>query len=80
VPEPLAPVKKKHDERRGYAKLSAAQPVGAAAELVTIEADLTRGLHSFSVVGLADKAVEESRDRLSAAIRHSLFCHSRLRI
>lgn len=57
----------------GYATLRAAQPVGSGAELVTIEADLTRGLHSFSVVGLADKAVEEARDRVSAAIRHAGF-------
>lgn len=55
----------------GYAKTLAAQPVGSGAELVSVEADLTRGLHNFSVVGLADKAVEEARDRLSAAIRHS---------
>lgn len=60
-------------EATGYAALRAAQPVGSSAELVTIEADLTRGLHSFSVVGLADKAVEEARDRLSAAIRHAGF-------
>ncbi|MFZ1987697.1 MAG: YifB family Mg chelatase-like AAA ATPase [Minisyncoccia bacterium] len=58
---------------RGYAKVTAAQPVGAGAELVTIEIDLTRGLHSFSIVGLPDKAVEEARDRISAAIRHSGF-------
>ncbi len=58
---------------RGYASLLAAQPVGAHAELVTIETDLTRGLHSFSIVGLADKAVEEARDRIAAAIRHSGF-------
>lgn len=57
----------------GYARLKAAQPVGSSAELVTIEADLTRGLHAFSVVGLADKAVEEARDRLAAAIRHAGF-------
>ena len=57
----------------GYATITAAQPVGAGAELVTIEADLTRGLHSFSIVGLADRAVEEARDRLSAAIRHAGF-------
>ncbi len=56
---------------RGYARTLAAQPVGARAELVTVEADLTRGLHAFSVVGLADKAVEEARDRLAAAIRHT---------
>src|SRR3989344_8360223 len=57
--------------RQGYAKTLAAQPVGAAAELVTVEADLTRGLHAFAVVGLADKAVEEARDRVSAAVRHT---------
>ncbi len=39
--------------------------------MVSVEADLTRGLHAFSIVGLADKAVEEARDRISAAIRHS---------
>jgi len=49
----------------------AAQPVGASAEIVSVEADLTRGLHAFAIVGLADKAVEEARDRVSAAIRHS---------
>lgn len=74
VPEqPLAPVKKKKDEGSGYASVRAAQPVGSGAELIAIEADITRGLHSFSVVGLPDKAVEESRDRISAAIRHSGF-------
>jgi magnesium chelatase family protein len=57
--------------KHGYAKTLAAQPVGSSAEIVTVEADLTRGLHNFSVVGLADKAVEEARDRVSAAIRHS---------
>lgn len=62
-----------HDElpKHGYAKTLAAQPVGSGAEIVIVEADLTRGLHNFSVVGLADKAVEEARDRVSAAIRHS---------
>jgi magnesium chelatase family protein len=60
-------------ETQGYAKVCAAQPIGASAELVSVEADLTRGLHTFSVVGLADKAVEEARDRISAAIRHSGF-------
>ncbi len=62
---------KKEEASQGYAHTLAAQPVGAGAELVRVEADLTRGLHSFSVVGLADKAVEEARDRVSAAVRHS---------
>jgi len=57
--------------KHGYAKTLAAQPIGSSAEMIIVEADLTRGLHNFSVVGLADKAVEEARDRISAAIRHS---------
>lgn len=40
---------------------------------VMIEADLSRGLHSFSIVGLPGKAVEESKDRVSAAIKNSGF-------
>ncbi len=39
--------------------------------VVRIEADLARGLHSFSIVGLAGKAIEESKDRISSAIKHS---------
>jgi len=68
---PVLPSVKKKAPKGGYAKTLAAQPVGSSAQLVSVEADLTRGLHNFSVVGLADKAVEEARDRLSAAIRHS---------
>jgi magnesium chelatase family protein len=70
TPEPLDRTRGK-PHTRGYAKVLAAQPIGAAAELVAVEADLTRGLHAFAVVGLADKAMEEARDRVSAAIRHS---------
>ena len=57
--------------RHGYAKTLAAQPIGAGAQIVSIEADLTRGLHTFAIVGLANKAIEEARDRINAAIRHS---------
>ncbi len=64
---------KKRVDTGGYAALFTAQPVGSGAELVTVEVDLTRGLHSFSVVGLPDKAVEEAKDRIAAAIRHSGF-------
>ena len=58
---------------RGYATVWAAQPIGAGAELVKVEADLSRGLHAFSIVGLADKAVGEARDRISSAIRNAGF-------
>ncbi len=55
------------------ARAFAAQPSVLHGDVVTIEADLARGLHSFSIVGLASKAVEEARDRVSAAIKNSGF-------
>lgn len=48
-----------------------AQPHVLGGTIVSIEADLTRGLHSFSIVGLAGKAIEEAKDRVSSAIKHS---------
>ncbi|TSC78014.1 MAG: magnesium chelatase family protein [Parcubacteria group bacterium Gr01-1014_24] len=40
---------------------------------MTIEVDLSKGLHAFSVVGLPDKAVDESKDRVSGAVKNSGF-------
>lgn len=55
------------------AKVATVQPHVLHGTLVTIEADISRGLHSFSIVGLASKAVDESKDRVSSAIKHSGF-------
>lgn len=52
-------------------KVHSAQTIGLGANIIDVEADISQGLHSFSVVGLPDKAVEESRDRISAAIKNS---------
>jgi magnesium chelatase family protein len=49
------------------------QPSVQGGTVVRIEADLSRGLHSFSIVGLAGKAIEEAKDRISAALKHSGF-------
>lgn len=38
-----------------------------------MEVDLSKGLHTFSLVGLPDKAVDESKDRVSGAIKNSGF-------
>lgn len=54
-----------------FAKLMSAQPTLFGARPIIVEADLTKGLHAFTVVGLPDKAVEESRDRVSSAIKNS---------
>lgn len=54
-------------------KAYSAQLVGLNSQIVTIEIDISNGLHSFSVVGLGDRAVEEAKDRISAAIKNSGF-------
>lgn len=56
-----------------FAKVHSAQVALLKAQIVDIEVDLSKGLYAFSVVGLPDKAVEESRDRVSAAIKNSGF-------
>lgn len=56
-----------------YARVYGAQTSALSPQIVTIETDLSRGLHSFMVVGLPDKAVEESRDRVASAIKHAGF-------
>ncbi|MFA6974650.1 MAG: YifB family Mg chelatase-like AAA ATPase [Candidatus Paceibacterota bacterium] len=53
------------------AKSYSAQLVGLLAELITVEVDISNGLNSFSIVGLGDRAIEESKDRISAAIKNS---------
>lgn len=56
-----------------YAKVYSAQTFLLKPYIVDVEADLSRGLYAFSIVGLPDKAVEEARDRISAAIKNSGF-------
>ncbi|MFA5777978.1 MAG: YifB family Mg chelatase-like AAA ATPase [Candidatus Paceibacterota bacterium] len=56
-----------------FAKVYSAQVNLLKGTIVTIEVDLSRGLHSFNVVGLPDKAVDESKDRVSGAIKNSGF-------
>lgn len=52
-------------------KTYSAQLIGLTTHIITIEVDLSNGLHAFAVVGLGDKAVEEAKDRISAAIKNS---------
>ncbi|PIR68498.1 magnesium chelatase [Candidatus Nomurabacteria bacterium CG10_big_fil_rev_8_21_14_0_10_35_16] len=56
-----------------FAKVYSAQVNLLSGAIVSIEVDLSRGLHAFSIVGLPDKAVDESRDRVSGAIKNSGF-------
>ncbi|MFA5827173.1 MAG: YifB family Mg chelatase-like AAA ATPase [Candidatus Paceibacterota bacterium] len=56
-----------------FARVYSAQVNLLSGTIVTIEVDLSRGLHTFNVVGLPDKAVDESKDRVSSAIKNSGF-------
>ena len=55
------------------AKVSTAVNVGYDGIEITVECNITKGLPAFSIVGLADKAVGESRERVRAAITNSGF-------
>lgn len=48
-------------------------PFGYEGALVTVEVDLRRGIPAVDIVGLADGAVKESRERMQAAVRNSGF-------
>ena len=47
--------------------------VGVEAPLVTVETHLAGGLPSINIVGLPEKAVQESRDRVRCALQNSGF-------
>lgn len=51
--------------------LTSAHTVGLQAEPVTIEVDVSSGLYHMSIVGLPDKAIEESKDRIIAALKNT---------
>src|SRR3989338_3522316 len=55
------------------AKVHSAQVSGLKSDIVDVEVDISRGLKSFSIVGLPDKSVDEAKDRIIAAIKNSGF-------
>lgn len=56
-----------------FARIYSAQTTGLSSTIVTIEVDIARGLNSFSIVGLPDKAIDESKDRVGAALKNTGF-------
>lgn len=53
------------------AKIKSCAVFGLDAFPVEVEVDIGRGLPSFSIVGLPDKAIDESKDRVRSAIKNS---------
>jgi magnesium chelatase family protein len=65
------------------AKVYSAALVGLEAQPVEVEVDLSVGLYCFQIVGLPDKAINESKERISSAIKNSGLRppqHSRRRV
>jgi len=57
-----------------FSRIYSAQTHLLKGKIVTIEVDITKKtLHSFTLVGLPDKAVDESKDRMSSALKNSGF-------
>jgi magnesium chelatase family protein len=52
-------------------KVFSASIDGIEAKLIEIETDIHIGLHSFNIVGLADKSLSEAKERVSSALKNS---------
>jgi len=54
-----------------FARVFSAAILGVEAYIVEVETDLDNKLPSFTVVGLGEGAVKESKERVSSAIKNS---------
>ena len=54
-------------------KVLSGSTYGVSAYIVDVETHLEKGIPGFTIVGLPDSAIRESRERISAAIRNSGF-------
>lgn len=55
-----------------FSRIYSAQLSGLNAAEVIVETDINRGLYLFQIVGLPDKSVEESRERVISSLRNAL--------
>jgi len=51
-------------------KVFSAELDGIDAKLIEVETDINVGLHSFTIVGLADKALSEAKERVNSALKN----------
>lgn len=52
-------------------KIFSAAILGIEAKIIEVEIDLNPGLHAFNIVGLADKSIQESKERIISALKNS---------
>jgi len=62
------------------ARVHSCAVIGLEGVLVEVEVDIAQGLPAFTVVGLGDTAVQESRERVRAAVRNSALSFPMKRI
>lgn len=62
------------------AKTTSCAVLGLEGAIVEVEVDISPGLPSLTIVGLPDKAVQEARERVRAAIRNSNYSFPTRRI
>lgn len=58
-----------------FIKLHSAAVVGLTCVPVEVEIDIQKGQTNFSIVGLADTAIKEAKDRIYSAIKNSGFTY-----
>ncbi len=56
---------------KNLAKVYSAELEGINARLIEVEVDLNVGLHAFNIVGLADKALNEAKERVNSALKNA---------
>lgn len=56
--------------KQNHARIFAATTIGVDAFLIEVEADISMGLMNFFIVGLADKSIKESKDRIKSALKN----------
>lgn len=56
-----------------FVKIFCAQLSIFSANIISAEFDISRGVHTFSIIGLGDKSIEEAKERVCSAIKNSGF-------
>lgn len=55
---------------KNLSRVFGAELEGVEARLIEVETDINVGLHSFTIVGLADKALSEAKERVNSALKN----------
>lgn len=55
------------------ANIASVAPIGFDGQIVQVESDVTNGLPNFRIVGMANKSIDEAKERVKSAITNSLL-------